>query len=72
VACSQGEVYKKIVEGLRGNLITEEQGKRPLKIAIHGVDSRIPSAHSNVTFLAKAPWEDLTPQDTEISWLAPQ
>jgi hypothetical protein len=70
---AQGEVYKKIAEGLRGkNLITEEQRKRPLKIAIYGVDSRMPGAHSNVTFLAKAPWEDLTPQDTEISWLGPQ
>ena len=70
---AQREVYQKIVEGMRRkNLIIDEQMKQPLKIEIYGVDSRMPSAHSNVTFLAKAPWNDLAPPDTDISWAGPQ
>lgn len=67
---AQHEVYREIVEGLaKKSLITEEQVKRPLRMAIYGIDSRSASAHSNSTPLTKAPWEDLTPRDTEISWV---
>jgi hypothetical protein len=65
----QAEIYRRIVEGLRSkNLITEEDAKRPLKIRISGIDSRKASAHSNVTFIEQAPWEDLTPAGAEMEW----
>lgn len=66
---AQHDVFQKVVNGLyKEDLISEGQLKRPLKIDIEGVDSRTPSAHSNVTFLAKAPFDDLQPENTELSW----
>lgn len=62
-------VYQRIVEGLREKgLITEGHAKRPLRMVVDGIDYRMRSAHSNVTFIKKAPWDDLAPPDTSISW----
>jgi hypothetical protein len=66
----QREAYSKVVAGLfaRG-LITSEQAAMPLKIKMYGMDMRTHSGHPNVTILDKAPWDDVTPRQTEISWI---
>ena len=66
----QREVYREIVAGLvKKGLITSERAAKPMRINIYGIDSRRPSAHSNVTFLKEAPWSDVVPENTEVMWI---
>jgi hypothetical protein len=66
----QREVYNEIVDSLvKKGLITSEQGAKPMRMNIYGIDVRSRSAHSNVTFLKEAPWNDVVPRDTEVTWI---
>jgi hypothetical protein len=66
---TQHDVYARILAGLlKKRLIGREEASRPMRIDVRGIDERMPSAHSNVTFLTAAPWDDLTPPNTSISW----
>lgn len=66
----QREVYGKIVTRfVKKGLITSEQATKPMRMNIYGIDTRRPSAHSNVTFLKEPPWNDVAPKDTEVIWI---
>jgi hypothetical protein len=66
----QREVYDEIVAGLvKKGLISSEQATGPMRMNIHGVDTRRPNARSNVTFLKEAPWNDVVPRGTEVTWI---
>jgi hypothetical protein len=67
---TQREVYDRILAGLlKKRLIGPEESSKPMRINVSGIDERMPSAHSNVTFLNAAPWDDLTPRNTSIFWI---
>jgi len=66
----QREVYDEIVAGLvKEGLISSEQATKPMRMNIYGIDARRPSAHSNVSFLKEAPWNDVVPPGTEVTWI---
>ena len=66
----QREVYDEIVAGLvKKGLISSDQATKPMRMNIYGIDTRRPSAHSNVTFLKEAPWSDVVPENTEVMWI---
>ena len=66
----QREVYTEIVAGsVKKGSITSEEAAKPMRMNIYGIDTRRPSAHSNVTFLKEAPWNDVVPEDTEVMWI---
>jgi hypothetical protein len=66
----QREVYSEIVAGLvKKGLITSERAAKPMRMDVHGIDTRRPSAHSNVSFLKEAPWSDVVPENTEVVWI---
>lgn len=66
----QREVYGEIAAGfVKKGLITSEPATKPMRMDIYGIDSRRPSAHSNVSFLKEAPWNDVVPRDTQVTWI---
>jgi hypothetical protein len=61
----QHAVYEEIVAGLtKKGLITSEQAAEPMKINMFAINTRKPSAHSNVTCLKEAPRDDVVPKQT--------
>jgi hypothetical protein len=66
----QRSAYDEIIVGLlKKGLITSGQAAEPLTIDVYGSDRRMSLTRSNASFLKDAPWEDLAPKDTQISWV---
>lgn len=66
----QREVYREILAGLvKKGLISPEDATKPMRMNIRGIDTRRVSAHSNVAFLTEAPWNDVVPPGTAVTWI---